>query len=442
MATRPIRGVFATAAALALVVGACTNGDGTEASTTSDSPAATGPRSSSFRGVTEDTIRIGALGIDFDTLRELGLVDIDFGDGEQVFQAFADDLNARGGILGRHVEMHYRSYDVLSIESALAACVELTEDVGVFAVINGFNGPAQTADDCIANQHETILFSEAATNEEMIAGRAPWIQVGFPGNARLDRALIDLAEAEGLLDDEVVAVHSLVASADRVPAVVDRLDSLGVEVAFESVNDAPGGDAVAGAQQWSIIAERIRSAGVTTLIILGPAAFELGQMIDNDLDLQVLNADNAVAGIGGYDAHAPSDYDGVVGTVGQLPDESWEAPEYVQCAETFESASGIEVVPAEQVPAGEPVWIVSITQACNRFALFEQLATLAGANLTNESFRAAIDAGPDITLPAVPFVSFGPQKYDGNDTLRLGVFDPSIPPEGNMRPLTELTQLE
>ena len=54
----------------------------------------------SFRGVTADTIKLGVLVIDFDILREQGLVDIDRGDQQLVVDAFVDELNGRGGILG------------------------------------------------------------------------------------------------------------------------------------------------------------------------------------------------------------------------------------------------------------------------------------------------------------------------------------------------------
>ena len=64
--------------------------------------------------VTSDTIAVGVLAIDYDLLRDLGLVDINRGDDELVWQVFVDDINRRGGIDGRMLELHWRPYSVVN----------------------------------------------------------------------------------------------------------------------------------------------------------------------------------------------------------------------------------------------------------------------------------------------------------------------------------------
>ncbi|MDH4168144.1 MAG: ABC transporter substrate-binding protein [Acidimicrobiia bacterium] len=457
--------VLSMAVLMALLFGACTStaeeGASTdEAATSSSAPVASvspvddtaatsttsslAPLTASARGVTEDTIHVGAVGIDFDSLRDQGLVDINRGDQELVWQIVADALNDRGGILGREVQVHYRDYDVIQPASAEAVCIELTQDVGVFAMLVGFDGPTASVDDCVANQNDTFLISNVASNEQMIAARAPWIQVGFPGVDRMDRGTIDLADEQGLFDGQVVAVHALASAAgDRVPAVVAQLEELGVDVAFDSVNDAPNGDAAAGAANWVVIAERLREADVTTLVIVGPAAFEYGQLLDNGLgDLRVISLDNALGGIGGFDDHLPSDYDGSVGPMALLPEDTFAIPAFGECVAAFESATGNEVLDPGEVPNGEPDWYTALATACNRIQVLEELATAAGPDLTNDAIRAVLDSNPDLDVPQVPFISFNADKYDGNDGMRLGIFDSTKGLEGRLEPLSELKPID
>ncbi|MDH3705961.1 MAG: hypothetical protein OES57_07820 [Acidimicrobiia bacterium] len=457
-------------AVLALLLAACTSsgddeggdvvgadGATTTAPATSGTPSTTvvAPSTSSttsmpeltasFRGVSADTIKLGAPVIDFDSLRAAGLVDINRGDRELVWQALVDDINTNGGVLGRRLEMHVVTYDVIAPASAEAACIELTQDIGVFAVLAGFNGPTVSVDDCVANQNETFFVSDIATNDQMIRGVAPWVQVGFPGVDRMDRATIQLAFEQGLFDNEVVGVHVLgQAAADRLAPAVEHLEELGVDVAVESVNDAPNGDAAAGAANWAVISERLRDAGVTTLVIVGPAAFEYGQLIDNGLadEIRVINSDNALGGIGGFDDHSPSDYDGAVGPMGLRAEDTFEIDSFQRCVEVFESATGNEVLHPAEVPNGEPDWYTALALACNRLRLFTQVATEAGVDLTNDSVRAVLDSGVELDVPQVPFLSFGPDKYDGNDGMRLGVFDSTMGLEGRLDPLTELMEID
>lgn len=450
-----------------LMLAGCTSSDdgdasaaGTDETTstpavTETSPATTdGPASSttslvertaSFRGVTADTIAIGATAIDFDSLRAAGLVDINRGDQHLVWQTLVDDINASGGVHGRRLDVHVATYDVIAPASAEAACIELTQDIGVFAVLSGFNGPTASVDDCIANQNETFFVSDVATNEQMVAGAAPWIQVGFPGVDRMDRATVELAHEQGMFDGEVVGVHALgSAAADRLAPTVAHLEELGIDVAVESVNDAPTGDAAAGAATWVVISERLREAGVTTLVIVGPAAFEFGQLIDNGLadDVTVINSDSALGGIGGFDDHLPSDYDGAVGPMGLRPEDMFEIGSFLHCVEVFEAATGNEVLLPSEVPNGEPDWYTPLAQACNRLRVFTEIATAAGIDLTNDSVRAVLDEQTELDVPQVPFLSFGPDKYDGNDGMRLGVFDSTMGLEGRLDPLTELMEID
>lgn len=409
--------------------------------TVPDATSSLPPLTASFRGVSETTIDVGVVGIDFDSLRDLGLVDINRGDEELVWQTLVDHFNSQGGVLGRELELHFRIFDVIQPASAEAVCLELTQDIGVFVQLNGFAGPTQSVDDCFANQNETFLISSEASNEQMVAGEAPWIQAAFPGASRLDRATMDLALAEGLFDGEVVAVHALAnAAGDRVDPAADYLRENGVNVAVTSTNDAPSGDAAAGQANWAVISEQYRSAGVTTVFVPGTVTFAYGQIIDNGLhtEVQVITSDNALPQLGSFDDHLPADYAGAIGPMGLTAEDVFEIPAFQECVAAFESATGNEVLNTDDVQPGEPDWIVPVRDACNRIRLFAEIATAAGPDLTNESVRAVIDGGVALDVPQVPFLSFGPDKHDGNDGLRLGRFDPDKGAEGGLVPISDL----
>ena len=97
------------------------------------------------RGVTAETITIGVSYLDIDQLVQLSISPATWGDQELVIQALVDDINNRGGINGRRVEVVMDKYSPIGTTEAEAACLRLTEDNEVFAVLFGFLGPAEVA---------------------------------------------------------------------------------------------------------------------------------------------------------------------------------------------------------------------------------------------------------------------------------------------------------
>ena len=83
----------------------------------------------SFRGVTADTIKVGFTSIDFELFNEQfpGL-NLTYANYPPMVDVLVEDLNARGGILGRKVEIIHRLFLPVGPLTAEVACVELTED--------------------------------------------------------------------------------------------------------------------------------------------------------------------------------------------------------------------------------------------------------------------------------------------------------------------------
>lgn len=83
-------------------------------------------------------------------------------------------------------------------------------------------------------------------------------------------------------------------------------------------------------------------------------------------------------------------------SVSQIPSEAmFENPDFQErCMSVFREAypelerETAYLPTGDQQAAGEPNWIAPIQRACNQTRLFKAIAELAGANLTNDSFRA------------------------------------------------------
>ena len=97
------------------------------------------PAVAATNGVTADTITVAYPDIDFAKLKDVG-VNLDRGDTNKIFKALADDINTKGGINGRNLDVAVVVYNLLDQANTEAACVKMTEDLKVFAVLGAFAG--------------------------------------------------------------------------------------------------------------------------------------------------------------------------------------------------------------------------------------------------------------------------------------------------------------
>jgi ABC-type branched-subunit amino acid transport system substrate-binding protein len=88
-------------------------------------------------GVTNDQIKVGITYVDLEALRPVG-IKIDHGDYETSFKTVIDDINANGGVNGRKIVPVFAPVNPVGTDPAQAACLKLTEDQKVFAVVGFF----------------------------------------------------------------------------------------------------------------------------------------------------------------------------------------------------------------------------------------------------------------------------------------------------------------
>ena len=449
-----MRIVAGAATALALMAGSCGDEGVQPAPPTSVTPtddvASTSTTTrvvltDSWPGVTSDTIHLGIVDTDLQQLEDLGLIDNNQGDGELVVEALVDDLNARGGILGRRVEFSFELVLPINPADAEAACLRLTQDQQVFAVLGSFVGPTVGVDPCITDFGETIMIGGAPTAADLERARAPWLTTGMSA-ARALPAIVQLMSDEDVLEGGLAVVWAVEDEQSARDLVLPELDRLGHDVVVEAAQLADAGDRQALESEWSTLVERFRSEGVETVVLVQQSAGINGA---NHLALLDWEGETVIIGPAvltsiGITAQVPrEELAGVMGTMGPSGEEAYALPETQRCVDVLESAHpDITVTPADELAAGETDWSGPLLTHCTRLRLFEKIATAVGPDLTPERFRTAAEGLGEIDLPGIPFASLGPGKFDVSDTQRLAVFDPSIGEFGRAAPNGELVRVD
>ena len=141
--------------------------------TTPRPPDQRGPLTASDRGVTATTVKVGVLVADAGAVQRTGFA----GDGTDPdtqkanWRALQKSVNAEGGIEGRAMELVFATYNPLAADSMRAACLSLTQDAKVFAVLNitAFYGDPVL---CVTEQNKTPLVLDPGQSQEYYA-RSP-----------------------------------------------------------------------------------------------------------------------------------------------------------------------------------------------------------------------------------------------------------------------------
>lgn len=450
MRTRLLSGVFVVSALVAAGCGENTaetdtnqpsTGAAVEGTTTTVAADPPGPEnpSTSYRGVTDDTIRLGVVWSDLDELRDMGLVDINYGDIPLVWQTVIDDVNAAGGVFGRQIEMVFDTYNPVEATSVEEMCIRLVEDEEVFAVVGSLAGPALEGILCILESQETMVLGGVHRPELLDRAKAPWITTEWSQDRRYT-ALLDIYEREGLLDGKLALLddhreHEGLTS----DIVLPKLDDLGRSLSVEFTSTASGGDELALESQIGLFTERLVTENIETLLIVQSAiALGLPLVREAGFDGTILTVDSGsfLAGIGGFDERPPEIYEGAYGPTLFGSDDVWAMDSTQECEAVLERAHPeIDVIPSDQVPDGEPQWATPLLASCRFIWLFDIIGERVGEDLTPEAFEEAAYSLGSFELPGQPFNSVAPDKLDANDGMGLGVFDPTIGEFGGLRPV-------
>ena len=419
-------------------------------STTAPAPAAVsktlGP------GVTADSIKLGVSLIDFKCIQQF--IDFTRPNQQAIYQAFIDDVNAKGGINGRKLVADFNTECPLSSTSDLLVqvCTKFTDDDKVFAVIGNLGDAAQDAaiHTCITKKHNTPVVTFQVT-EDMFKQVPPGLLI-FPGTTpeRSSTVLFELLQKAGTLDGKKLAVFAQQTSQASVKAyVLPAIKKTGVQTGTTAYVTINGPDTTAAQAQLDSFIERWKSEGVNALFITGQNAVtkQFVEKIVKEMPGVMLLTDTSDALSQGQDETKagtnPNPYQGMYlagsyGAADYAKSDNWK-----YCAGIYKAATG------KEAPGPEAVLKVNvggkqltdqtyntINDACQMVSTFQQIVAKTGQYPNAQNWVAAVDAfGPIVNRGGGPYASLRQGKYDTDDTFQLQQFDSTLPPNGNWKAL-------
>jgi hypothetical protein len=444
------RSVLALVAGVVLVALAA---GGAWASTGSPSSTTAGGRPSKpvGVGVTRTQIKVGIALVDFDCVKDF--VDQIRVNQDQVYQAYIDDINAKGGIAGRKIVPVYDSYCPLGSAGPLAVCTKFADDDKVFAVVGtfvDFSGDAQT---CVAKQHQRVLMTFNLT--QAIMNQSPPGLIVYPGatNERTVRVLLQLLKKQNTLAHKKVAVLGGSQEASTVnQTIVPGLKKLHVAMGSTAVLSISGtADTTAAQAQLDSFIEKWKGEHVNAVFLSGDevsskqfvtklrAALPNVMLIADTTDVKDFGKELVQAGT------KPNPYEGILSAGGLTPQEYDQSENWKYCAAIYEKYTGMHAPNSQEVlqgPGGKTLGTNgSINDACQVLTMFHDIADRVGQNLNNSNWVKTVNSfGKIDNRGSGPYSSLHSRKYDVEDNFRLEAFDSSIG-SGDWRAVTPLQNI-
>ena len=333
------------------------------------------------------------------------------------WQAFIDEINKNGGILGRKIQPYYATVDVTDPASGQAACTTFTETHHVFAVFTGNTGVTA---ECVALQHKTLDIAAYPWAPPATVQRANGLLISQgPTGARLfsdwARALQKLGKLKGhtlglIVDD----LGKSITDAGLVPT----LKSMGYRIAYTAV---VARDPSTGPGQSSTHMPQMKAAGVDT--VLDATTFANMSAFVNQADKQLWKPQYVVNGFDGNDvalfySGMPDSWNGAL-AITYMPFFPTKA--HHESALSRECRSRYTKQTGASMPAND-VNVPQTVLACTNLNLFVTAGRMAGPDLTRTRFSAAVQTfGAAATFDGLGG-SFGPGKLDWADQVRPMVF--------------------
>ena len=376
----------------------------------------------SFRGVTEDTIRIGVTAIDWDTLAEVGVL---FGrsNSGDLWQAALEEINDRGGVHGRQIEVIVEEYLPIGAAPYDEACNKLTQDDEVFLVVG------QALEDhvlCAIDLNETAAVTVAGMADPIVErARAPYATL-WASFERQAENLVALVEGAGILEGATIGISG---SADvgviEYRTIVDAFRAAGYEV-VEGLTGANDSDLTETARDLALTYERFRDAGVDLTISTTGVPLEIFNAQDNGYDAGQWLLSVVMNGSSLTDAGVELDYlDGALAVVNsplgtdQQPTMG-DDPAVAACIDDLEARAGRDLPYELGLEVSDlPVALY----ACAIADIVEQALLNAGPVLTNESFQAGLEAIGEIDLAGYWDAELTEGDLGAARGLRLAEFD-------------------
>ncbi len=346
----------------------------------------------------------------------------------------------------------YHTFCPIVPAPALALCTQFTEDDHVFAVLGDFVDLTGQAQPCIAKQHDTVLITINLT-QPIIDSAPGGMILGFGVlQERRVSILLELLEKEGTLDGKKVAVLGEATTQKSVNDVlVPGLEKIGADLGSTAIITISGADTAAASAQLMSFIEKWKTEGVDTVFISGlqvSAQQFVPDLVKRMPGVQLIADNNTVVSYGQNLQQAgvkPNPYEGIMTASGASAQQYDASDNWKTCAAVYEKHFG-ETAPDQETvvpgPNGHTLDITgSITDACAELTIFQQIGDRVGKYLNNENWRNVVDDFGKIPVMQSFYGSIHAGKYDADDTFALVAFGSSIPPVGDWKYLTPITDV-
>lgn len=387
------------------------------------------------QGVTATEIAFGVAAIDAELLLDFG-VDIGVVPIEQMYVAWADAQNRRGGIHGRDLVPHTRLFLPVGQAAADTVCLELAEDIGVFVTIGQMIGDTMT---CFFETYGLPYIGHFGMQPELSERSGGlFIATEMAGLDQRTGGVAAMIEA-GDFDGKRVAV-TWENPGDSIfgDGVLPLLGAAGIEIVAIIEGGDFAQDTAAADAAWDVIMERIAAEQADVIVhlsnLLTPInaaeragldieiAYTNGQLADQFIFLDAVADDARKARTFGVTTAKPT------------PAEALADPDVARCLEEFTTAFpdlALDTTDLEDVAA--------LTNHCRSFALMVETLQAAGPELTPDSWIAGWQGLATFELPAMRPAQLSADspaagsllaryEYDPDQGFHVRVGDPFPPP--------------
>ena len=366
-------------------------------------------------GVSKDDIKLGVAYVDLDAIRDV--TDISHGDYKTTYNAVIDELNKQGGVNGRKIVPVFAPINPIGTAPAQEACVKLTEDEKVFATVGFFYFDSPL---CYVAQHDTPILGGTMDPTYLKQAKAPWMTLDS-GPEVTPRA-VDALVQSGDLKGKIGVVAAATEEKNLLDAaVLPALKRNGIKNTV-AIIDAPLNDPVAATQQAGTIAEKFKSEGIKTVLLVGatPSAFS-NALKNSDYRPKLVGTPfSTFQGAALNKATDPALWKGSA-TADIAAD--FKDPSLQKCYGTVEKATGKTIV--EHPQPGTPDYQASARAACQYISLFSQLAGAAGKDLTVAGFGKAAAKLGSVTIPGLGTIKYDPKTHTWAQPLWTYKYDPT-----------------